>query len=222
MQGTGQGEAGFRDPDHQESQNEAPILVKNSELIKNEKALPQIPDHVEWWDHFLLPPDATTKGFPIDREISENDFFLERVTHYIQHPVPLKNAKVEELDQMVTSIYLTEKEKKRLSRNKRLEKEKDKQERIKLGLMAAPLPKIKMSNYQKVMAKDAIVDPSGTEIIAKAIVQKRLEDHLQQNEERKLDSHGKEQRMLRKHTNDKQRECRQALFRIDVDLNQQP
>ena len=79
---------------------------------------------------------------------------------------------------MVTSVYLTEKEKKRLSRNKRLEKEKDKQERVKLGLMAAPLPKIKMSNYQKIMAKDAITDPSGTEIIAKAIVQKRLEDHL--------------------------------------------
>ena len=48
---------------------------------------------------------------------------------------------------MVTSVYLTDKEKKRLSRNKRLEKEKDKQERVKLGLMAAPLPKIKMSNY---------------------------------------------------------------------------
>jgi U4/U6 small nuclear ribonucleoprotein PRP3 len=72
---------------------------------------------------------------------------------------------------MVTPVYLTEKEKKKLSRNKRIEKEKDKQEKVKLGLMQAPLPKIKMSNYVKIMAKDAISDPSGTELIAKAIVQ---------------------------------------------------
>ena len=39
--------------------------------------------------------------------------------------------------------------------------------------MAAPLPKIKMSNYQKIMSKDAITDPSGTELIAKAIISKR-------------------------------------------------
>lgn len=89
---------------------------------------------------------------------------------------------------MVTSVYLTDKEKKRLSRNKRLEKEKDKQERVKLGLMAAPLPKIKMSNYQKIMARDAIADPSGTELVAKAIIQQRLETHLDKNEARKLTS----------------------------------
>lgn len=76
-------------------------------------------------------------------------------------------------------VYLTDKEKKRLSRNKRLEKEQDKQEKVKLGLMPAPLPKIKMSNYQKIMAKEAITDPSGTELIAKAIVAKRQEDHLE-------------------------------------------
>jgi hypothetical protein len=32
------------------------------------------------------------------------------------------------------------------------------------------LPKIKMSNYQKIMGSDAVIDPSGTEIIAKAII----------------------------------------------------
>ena len=70
---------------------DAPILVKNSELMKNEKALPKIPDHVEWWDEFLLPPDSATKSFPIDIPISDNDIYMERITHYIQHPVPLKN-----------------------------------------------------------------------------------------------------------------------------------
>ena len=77
------------------------------------------------------------------------------------------------MSQVVAPIYLTDKEKRRLDRKKRLAKEQEKQEAIKFGLMAAPLPKIKMSNYQKIMAKDAIANPSGAEIIAKAIIQKR-------------------------------------------------
>ena len=44
---------------------------------------------------------------------------------------------------------------------------------MRLGLAPAPLPKIKMSNYQKIMAKDAIANPSGAEIVAKAIIKKR-------------------------------------------------
>jgi U4/U6 small nuclear ribonucleoprotein PRP3 len=40
------------------------------------------------------------------------------------------------------------------------------------------MPKIKMGNYQKIMAKEAVTDPSGTELIAKAIIQKRQEDHI--------------------------------------------
>ena len=36
------------------------------------------------------------------------------------------------------------------------------------------------------MGNDAVIDPSGTETIAKAIIQKRLETHLKMNEERHL------------------------------------
>lgn len=140
----------------------------------------------------------------------------------MQHPVAVKNKKIEEINKMAMPVYLTEKEKKRISRNKRLEKEKEKQDMVKFGLMPAPPPKIKMSNYQKIMSKDAICDPSGTELIAKAIVQKRLEDHLQSNEDRKLKSEAKEQKLLRKHLAAQQEECHQALFRIDVDLAEQP
>ena len=67
-------------------------------------------------------------------------------------------------------VYLTQKEKKRLSRTARIQKQKEKQEAVKFGLAPAPLQKIKMSNYQKIMGNDAIIDPSGSEIIAKAII----------------------------------------------------
>jgi len=45
---------------------------------------------------------------------------------------------------------------------------------IQLGLMPAPPPKIKMSNYQKIMAKDAIANPSGAEIEVKTEMEKRV------------------------------------------------
>lgn len=85
---------------------------------------------------------------------------------------------------MSMPVFLTQREKKKLSRKARLEKELAKQELVKYGLAPAPLPKIKMSNYQAIMAKDAVTDPTGTEIIAKAIIQKRLNDHEKRNKER--------------------------------------
>jgi U4/U6 small nuclear ribonucleoprotein PRP3 len=69
---------------------------------------------------------------------------------------------------------------------KRLDKEKDKQEKVKLGLLPTPLPKVKLSNYMKIMGKEAIADPSRVEQKVKAIVEKRLEDHLKRNEDNKL------------------------------------
>ena len=81
---------------------------------------------------------------------------MDRITHFIQHPVPLKNSTVEATKQMTVPFYLTEIEKKKLRRKKRLEKEKEKQEKVSLGLMAAPLPRVTLKNYMKVMAKEAI------------------------------------------------------------------
>jgi U4/U6 small nuclear ribonucleoprotein PRP3 len=85
-----------------------------------------IPDF-EWWDEFLLPPNATEKSFPSE-DINESDIYMERITHFVQHPVPIRNQKIEDINKMVMPVYLTEKEKKKLCRNKRIEKEKDKQE----------------------------------------------------------------------------------------------
>ena len=75
---------------------------------------------------------------------------------------------------MTIPFYLTEKEKKKLRRKKRLEKEKEKQEKVSLGLMAAPLPRVTLKNYMKVMAKEAISDPSKCEQNVQKIVEQRV------------------------------------------------
>lgn len=56
---------------------------------------------------------------------------------------------------------------------KRREKEQDKQEKVKLGLLPPPLPRVNMSNYMKVMGKEAIADPSRVEAEVRKIVEKR-------------------------------------------------
>ena len=48
------------------------------------------------------------------------------MTKFIQHPIPLKNEKIEAAKAMTIPFYLTEKEKKKLKRKKRIEKEKEK------------------------------------------------------------------------------------------------
>ena len=81
---------------------------------------------------------------------------------------------MEAINKLVVPVLLTEKEKKRLRRMKRLDKEKDKQEKVKLGLMPPPLPKVKLSNYMKIMGKEAVADPSRVEQKVKHIVEQRL------------------------------------------------
>jgi U4/U6 small nuclear ribonucleoprotein PRP3 len=51
---------------------------------------------------------------------------MERITSYVQHPVPLKNEVVQATKNMTVPFYLTQKEKKKLRRKKRIDKEKEK------------------------------------------------------------------------------------------------
>ena len=60
-----------------------------------------------------------------DGQLKETEIFADRVTHYVQHPVPLRNEQVEQDKNVMVPFYLTEQEKKKLRRKKRLEKERD-------------------------------------------------------------------------------------------------
>lgn len=68
----------------------------------NLKPLDPFPD-VEWWDAFFLPEGK--KEFP--GVIKDENLFLERVTHFVIHPVQLKNDYVENINNMTIPIHLT-------------------------------------------------------------------------------------------------------------------
>jgi U4/U6 small nuclear ribonucleoprotein PRP3 len=115
---------------------------------------------------------------------------------------------------MTIPFFLTEQEKKKMRRKKRLEKEKEKQEKVSLGLMPVPAPRVTMSNYLRVMTKEAIADPSKCEKEVKKIVAKRVQDHLNRNEAGKLTREQKEEKMKRKANRDYDKDAKIALFKI--------
>ena len=60
-------------------------------------------------------------------------------------------------------VFLTKKEMKKLRRQNRREAWKEKQDKIRLGLVQPDEPKVKMSNLMRVLGNEAIQDPTKVE-----------------------------------------------------------
>ena len=140
-----------------------------------------IPD-IEWWDSYFLPVgkksfcpywEKDMDGNYVKKDIKEirfedfnvEDFQKDKITHYIQHPVPVKNEYIEKMNKISLPMFLTKKERKRLRKLRRKEKEKEKQEKMKLGLIEPPKPKLKFNNFMRILSEEAIQDPSKVTLI---------------------------------------------------------
>eukprot|EP00249_Psilotum_nudum_P011339 c23111_g1_i1 orf=19-3165(+) len=136
-----------------------PNLIEVSERlpIKEEKPKDPIPD-VEWWDAMLLPSGSY-------KDIAEGELKIkmEKLTIYVEHPVPIEPP-AEPLPPPPQPLKLTRKEQKKLRTQRRLAKEKDRQEMIRQGLIDPPKPKVKMSNLMKVLGAEATQDPTKLEM----------------------------------------------------------
>ena len=67
----------------------------------NLRSYDPIPE-IEWWDAQFLPPTGLDgndppKRFP-DIEITDSDIYLDKITHYIQHPRKIKNEYIEKIN----------------------------------------------------------------------------------------------------------------------------
>lgn len=81
---------------------------------------------------------------------------------------------------------LTQKEQKKLRRQNRGEKQRDKQDRVRLGLEPEDAPRLTKSNFMRVLGHDAILAPSAIEAQVAAQVLDRQTKHQQLIEENKL------------------------------------
>lgn len=139
----------------------------------------EIPE-VEWWDSFLLPMDSY-EG--IEDRLTDGQF--DGITHLVEHPIQLKPPNVPEKEPQVP-VYLTKKERKKLRRQNRQENQKEVTEKIRLGLMPPPEPKVRMANLMRVLGTEAVQDPTKVEAHVRAQMAKRQKAHEEANAARKL------------------------------------
>lgn len=85
-----------------------------------------------------------------------------KINNLIEHPVQMKPPTYTD-KKVVPTVVLTAKERKKLRRQNRAETMKEEQEKIRLGLIAPPEPKVKISNLMRVLGTEAVQDPTKVE-----------------------------------------------------------
>ncbi|KAI4991292.1 hypothetical protein ZWY2020_039663 [Hordeum vulgare] len=115
----------------------------------------EIPDIEPWDSKFLISPTY--------EDISLENLNMDKITIYVEHPEPLEPP-AEPAPPPPQPLKLTKKEQKKLRTQRRLAKEKDRQEMIRQGLLEPPKPKVKMSNLMKVLGAEATQDPTRMEM----------------------------------------------------------
>lgn len=174
------------------SKEEEETLPKVEEKIESKEIPEHIPKisrdpipEVEWWDKFLLPNEKYI-------DLDKGEIKLKEITIYVEHPVPIKPPGENKPVEMTT--YLTKKEQKKLRRAVRQERDREKRERVLLGLEEPPKPKVKISNLMKVLGSEAVQDPTQIEQEVKRQMAERQANHEARNQQRKLNPEQKKRK----------------------------
>ncbi|CAI2164785.1 4760_t:CDS:10 [Funneliformis geosporum] len=151
-----------------------------AELDSSDKAIKkEPPPALEWWDAHLLPNKTYND---IDAGLVKIDDEDSLISWFVQHPIPIEPPG-DKGPPPPKPLILTKKEQKKLRKQRRLELQKEKQDKIRLGLLPPDQPKVKMSNLMRVLTNEAIQDPTKAEAQVRKEMQKRQETHLKTNEE---------------------------------------
>ncbi|CAM9740533.1 unnamed protein product [Chrysoparadoxa australica] len=178
---------------------------------------------MEWWDEAFLekglreskadgslaPEKATTEALYAAAKLQHCRFYK-----YVQHPVATRGAGEKAQAEVAMPVFLTKRERKRIRRQARLEKQREKQDKIALGLMKPEEPKMKLSNFMKILGDQAIADPSKVEAMVAKQVRARELAHIARNQVRKLTPMEKREKVEGKLKRDQAKETKTALFRL--------
>lgn len=174
----------------------------------------------EWWDVPFIRQDGPS---------SSSSFTLayDLLGNLIQRPSlkgttgnnssSSKDSKSNEL-----KIYLTPEERKKLRRQRRLEAQKELQEKIALGLLPPPPPKVKLSSLPRMLAQpgnalgdESVQDPTRIAAEIRAQSAARQEAHQQSNAERKLTDEERAAKKFRKFAELDAEEVHVAVFKLN-------
>ncbi|KAL8355460.1 hypothetical protein RB601_000996 [Gaeumannomyces tritici] len=120
----------------------------------------EAPPEIEWWDEGLVD------GTNYDRIEDEATLLIMTedgiVTNLVQHPVALEPPQDKNIP-APKPMYLTTQENKKLRRQRRAADLKEKQAKVRLGLLPPEPPKITRNNMMVVLADQAVKDPTAVE-----------------------------------------------------------
>lgn len=175
------------------------------------KEEPQEPiPEVEWWDARLLA-DGSTYGSVIDGEPAQ--LREDRITIYVEHPV-LIDPPAEAPPPPPQPLKLTKRELKKLRTQRRIAREKEKQELISQGLLEAPKPKVKISNLMRVLGAEATADPTAIEVEVRKQMAERAMAHEDRNLARMLTPAERREKKLKKLIGEEGVETHVALYKL--------
>ena len=173
--------------------------------VSADAKLDAIPD-MEWWDDYIV--NRAT-------DVDEDDLIVnDVVTNLIEHPTQIAAPGETNAEDPVLGTYMTKKERKKLRRMNRREALKDEQEKIRLGLVPAPEPKVKLSNLMRVLGTDAVQDPTKVEKHVRQQMAKRQKAHEQANAARKLTTEQRKDKRIRKLKEDTSNAVHVAMYRV--------
>ncbi|KAG8010032.1 U4/U6 small nuclear ribonucleoprotein Prp3 [Nibea albiflora] len=174
---------------------------------KKELGEGEVPN-IEWWDSFILPYNIN-----LTPDTNFDEFELFGVTNLVEHPAQISPPV--DTDKPVTlGVYLTKKEQKKLRRQTRREGQKEVQEKVRLGLMPPPEPKVRISNLMRVLGTEAVQDPTKVEAHVRAQMAKRQKAHEEANAARKLTAEQRKEKKVKKLKEDLTNGVHIAVYRI--------
>jgi hypothetical protein len=179
------------------SQVQAIVVTEDKDdfVTTSEKDIPI----VEWWDMAYRKKTKKDKGdSSAEVEVDYDALSLSnsKTYTYIQHPVPIDQIK----EDTPLPLILTKAERKRISKQKRMEREQERRDKEMMGLVPPREPKLKLSNYMSILANEAIADPSKVEQSVLKQVYKRAAEHELKNLENKLTPEERKAKTIQKRT----------------------
>jgi U4/U6 small nuclear ribonucleoprotein PRP3 len=95
-------------------------------------------------------------------------------------------------------MRLTKAEQKKLRTQRRNQREKERQEMVKQGLLEPPPPKVKITNLMRVLGEQAVMDPTQIEAEVRRQMKERQEAHEDRNLATKLTTEERREKKLKK------------------------
>ncbi|XP_060523896.1 U4/U6 small nuclear ribonucleoprotein Prp3 [Cylas formicarius] len=176
-------------------------------IAKSEGVIEDVPQ-MEWWDSVILEDNLDTI-----REDGKIAIKANVINNLVEHPTQMR-CPTDPIKPVYMPVFLTKKERKKLRRQNRREMWKEEQEKIRLGLIPPPEPKLRISNLMRALGTEAVQDPTKIEAHVREQMAKRQKAHEDANAARKLTAEQKREKKVKKLKEDTSLGVHVSIYRI--------